>query len=382
VRSLVIGGTGPTGPFLVNGLRARGHTVTILHSGRHEVAEIPADVEHVHTDPFDAAALAAALGPRTFDLCLATYGRLRRIAETMAGRTGRFLSIGGAPAYRGYMNPWLFAPAGLPVPTREDAELVRSESDDEKGFRIARTEEAVFAHHPGATHFRYPIVYGPRQPLPREWSIVRRALDGRRALILPEDGLTLSHHGYAENVAHAVLLAVDRPEATAGEIFHCGDEEVLTLRQVVEIVAGALGHRFEIVSMPWELAVPARPLLAQPAPTHRVLDLAKLRHRLGYRDVVPAREALARTARWLAAHPPAPGGPEETVLQDPFDYAAEDALVEAWRRALSALPEVRFAREPGYTMGYSGPPPLGGKPSPASSPQRGGARPRSRAGFE
>jgi hypothetical protein len=211
---------------------------------------------------------------------------------------------------------------------------------------------------------------------------VRRVLDGRRVLILPEDGLTLSHHGYAENVAHAVLLAVDRPEVAAGQIFHCGDEEVLSLRQMVEIVSAALGHRFEIVSLPWELAVPARPLLAQPAPTHRVLDLAKLRHRLGYRDVVPAREALARTARWLAAHPPAPGGPEETVLQDPFDYAAEDALVEAWRRALSALPEVRFAREPGYTMGYSGPPPLGGKPSPASSPQRGGARPRSRAGFE
>src|SRR5262245_5691548 len=162
----------------------------------------------------------------------------------MVGRTGRFLSVGGAPAYRGYMNPWLFAPAGLPVPTREDAELVQREADDEKGYRIARSEEAVFAHHPAATHFRYPIVYGPRQPLPREWSIVRRVLDGRRVLILPEDGLTLSHHAYAENAAHALLLAVDRPEAAAGEIFHCGDAEVLSLRQVVEITAGALGHRF------------------------------------------------------------------------------------------------------------------------------------------
>jgi hypothetical protein len=97
-----------------------------------------------------------------------------------------------------------------------------------------------------------------------------------------------------------------------------------------------------------------------------VLDLAMIRTKLGYNDAVPAREALARTARWLAAHRPAPGGPEEMVLQDPFDYAAEDALVRAWRDALASLPEVRFAREPGYTMGYSGP----------------GGRPRSQAGFE
>jgi hypothetical protein len=107
--------------------------------------------------------------------------------------------------------------------------------------------------------------------------------------------------------------------------------------------------------MPWQLAVPARPLLAQPLPTHRVLDLGKIRSELGYRDVVPAREALALTARWLAAHPPAPDGQEEKVLQDPFDYAAEDALVAAWRGALATLPQIRWEREPGFTLSYSGP---------------------------
>jgi nucleoside-diphosphate-sugar epimerase len=359
MRALVIGGTGPTGPFIVNGLVARGYGVTMFHSGRHERAEIPAEVEHVHGDAFAPGALEDALGTRSFDVCVATYGRLRRIAEAMVGRCGQFVSVGGGPAYRGYMNPELFSPAGLPVPVREDAPKVEREEEDAKGYRIVRTEEAVFAAHPGATHFRYPYVYGPRQLVPREWCIVRRVLDRRSFIALPEDGLTLHHYGYAENLAHAVLLAVDRPEAARGQIYHCGDEEVLTLRQVVEIVAGALGHRLEIVSLPWRLALPARPLLAQPLPTHRVFDLAKIRSELGYRDVVPAREALARTARWLAAHPPEPGGQEETVLQDPFDYAAEDRLVAAWREALAKLPEVEWARMPGWTLSYSGP---GGRP--------------------
>jgi nucleoside-diphosphate-sugar epimerase len=355
MRALLIGGTGPTGHFIVGGLRRRGYEVTILHTGTHEVPEIPSDVEHLHTDPFSEQALQDGLGERRFDLCIAAYGRLRAIARVMAGRTERFVSIGGGPAYRGYMNPTLFRPAGLPVPVDEDAPLVEVEADDAKGWRIARTERAVFEQHPRATHFRYPYVYGPYQPMPREWCIVRRILDARPHIILPEDGLTLAAFGYAENLAHAVLLAVDRPDAAEGRIYHCADEEALTLRQVVEIIAAALHHELEIVSMPAVLAVPARPLLAQPSTTHRVFDLGRIRQELGYRDVVPAREALARTAHWLVAHPPKPGGVEEMVLQDPFDYAAEDRLIESWRRALAGMAEVRFANEPGYTLSYSGP---------------------------
>jgi hypothetical protein len=134
---------------------------------------------------------------------------------------------------------------------------------------------------------------------------------------------------------------------------------VLTLRQVVEIVAAACGRALEIVSLPWELAACARPLVMQQRTTHRVLDLTKLRTQLGYRDLVPAREALAQTARELLASPLERGGTEEKALTDPFDYAAEDELVAAWRRAIASIPPVKWSREPGFTLSYSGP---GGKP--------------------
>jgi nucleoside-diphosphate-sugar epimerase len=259
------------------------------------------------------------------------------------------------------MNPWLHDPPGLPVPVREDAPLVAEPGEDEKGYRIARTEELVFQLHPGATHFRYPYVYGPYQLVPREWSIVRRVLDGRRRIVVADDGLTLHHHGYTENLAHAMLLSLAQPDRAAGRVYNVGDDEVLSVRQVVELVAAALGHELEVVSLPYDLAAPAWPLLAQPLPTHRVLDLARIRQDLDYRDAVPARTALAHTAHWLAEHPPDPGGMEETVLTDPFDYAAEDALVDAWTRDGR---RARFASSPGfdppgYGLAYSGP---GGRP--------------------
>jgi nucleoside-diphosphate-sugar epimerase len=356
MRALVIGGTGPTGHHIVNGLIRRGYVVEILHRGTHEVDEIPPEVVHHHLDPYDPQVLESFFADSSrFDLCVATYGRLRAIAAVTAGRVGRIVSAGGVPAYRGYMNPALFEPAGLPVPTAEEATRVADPSEDAKGWRIVQTEDALFATHPDATHVRYPYVYGAYQPMPREWPILRRVLDGRPFIILPDGGLTLHHMGYAENVAHGILLAVDRPEIACGRIYNCADEEVLSLRQSCEIIAAAAGARIEIVSMPWELAPCARPLVMQPLPTHRVLDITRIRTELGYRDVVPARTALARTVQWLIDHPPARGGVEEMVLEDPFDYAAEDRLRAAWQAATTAMPRIAFAREPGYTMSYSGP---------------------------
>jgi nucleoside-diphosphate-sugar epimerase len=201
-------------------------------------------------------------------------------------------------------------------------------------------------------------VYGPYQLTPREWIVVRRVLDGRRRIVVADDGLTLHHHGYTENIAHALLLALEQPDAAAGKLFNIADEEVLSVRQVVELIGAALDHEFEVVSMPYDLALPARPLLAQPLPTHRVLDLARVRTDLGYRDLVPARDAVGRTARWLRDHPLV-GSIEEHTLTDPFDYDAEDRLVDAWMAARASVPAFDGEVEPRWGLAYSGP---GGRP--------------------
>ena len=351
----MVGGTGPTGPYIVNGLIARGYQLTILHRGSHEVDDTPPEVEHIHTDPFDMSCLEQALAGRTFNLCVATYGRLRAIAQVMADKCERFISAGGAPAYVGYMNPQLAGPGGLGVPLYESDPLVTRAGQDEKGWRIVRTEQALFDTIAGATHFRYPYVYGRYQLVPREWLIVRRLLDGRRRIILPDGGLTLHSFGYAENIAHALLLAVDNPAASKGKIYNVADTRVLTLHQVVSTIAAHMGKDVELVNMPWELAIPSRPLVMQPQTSHRVQDVSALRYDLGYTDKVEPHQALRDTVDWLLANRPQPGGVEEMVLEDPFDYAAEDQLIEAWLRLKEQMPAYSGATLPGVGMAYSGP---------------------------
>ena len=348
----MIGGTGPTGPFVVAGLRARGYDVAILHRGEHEVPEIPPEVLHLHTDPWSGEAVASCLGERRFDVVVASYGRLREIAQVLAGRAGRFLAIGGVPVYRGWMRPEDCTPEGLPVPTGEDAPKVANAAELRKGFQILRSEEAVFAHHPDATIFRYPHVYGPRQLVPREWCIVRRILDGRRRLVLGDGGLTLHTFGYAENLAHALLLAVDQPEVAAGRVYNCGDEQVWSLRQVALTIARLMDHELEIVPVPGAFAFPTQPLLAHERTDHRVMDLTRIKAELGYRDAVPTGEGLRRTVDWLVANRPEPGGLTEKILGDTFDYVAEDQIAAAQRRYEAELRDVVYTERPGPGLSY------------------------------
>ena len=365
---LVIGGTGPTGIPLVQGLVDRGHHVTILHRGTHERPETPAAVEHLHTDPFDEDALRAALDGRTFDVAYAMYGRLRMIAEVLRGRTGRFVSVGGVPAYRGWMNAWLYDPPGLPVPVGEDAPTVDDAEDDEKGYRIVRTEEAVFAAHPDATHFRYPYVYGPYQldaaRVDRRAPHPRRPRAHRRRRRRPHAAPPRLHREHRPRAAARARAARRRRR-----------EDLQHRRRGGAVGPPGRRARRRGARPPARDRVDAlRPRGARPGrcspsrcrPTGCSTSRGS-RTDLGYHDVVPARRPSARTARWLAEHPLRAAAPEEHVLTDPFDYAAEDRLIDAWHGGTRHRARVRRTTpEPRYGLAYSGP----------------GGRPRSRPEFE
>jgi nucleoside-diphosphate-sugar epimerase len=327
LKALVIGGTGPTGPHIVEGLLQRGFRVATLNRGVHPVP-LPGDVERIIADPHFAEPLKAALEGRSFDVVVAAYGRLKATAQVLAGRAGHFIAVGGAVAYRGFNVASENWPSGFLTPVRETAPLAGPEHDRFESL-VAAAERALFDFHPTATLFRYPYVYGPRQVTPREWSLVRRVLDGRRTIVVMHGGLGLNSHAYAENAAHAILLAVDNPKVAAGKAYNCADDEQINHRQLIEIGARALGVELEVVSIP-DVPSTYGALLAVDDRL-KVLDTNLIRTELGYRDLVPTVEAVTRTVLWYRDNPLEYGGEYEQRRKDVFDYEAEDRLIELYR---------------------------------------------------
>ena len=335
--ALVIGGTGPTGPFVVNGLVDRGYTVTILHSGLHE-AEFKQDIEHIHADVHFPDTLSAAIQGRAWDLVIVAYGRLAVACDALCGHTGRLIALGGSTGSLAHTQDPRWGWMGPASNLDEDAALQETDPVRNKlGYQMARAEDALFKRHAEghfkATHIAFPILYGPRQPGPQDWCIVRRVLDGRKQFVIADGGIKIEARAYAENAAYAVLLAVDKPDIASGRRYVVSDDKLYTMRQRIEAIAHYMGHTFEFVDMPYERAVPCH-ILWRRMRTNRFRDTGRIRQELGYRDQVGAPEAMKRTVDWLLANRPAPGGETEQQLGDPFDYAREDRLIEQWNATL------------------------------------------------
>lgn len=348
MKALVIGGTGQTGPYIVEGLLERGYEVSMLHGGFHEI-EFSRPVEHIHTDAHFTETLEEALHGRKFDLAICTYGRTRLVAEALKGKTERFIVVGGTASYAyGNLQDPRWGPLGVTCAYEDSSPVYDDPQGPRFGYMVWLTEQKVLeAHQAGfynATIFRYSNVYGPRMVTGAVWSIVRRILDRRKHFIIADGGLRIHSWIYVQNAAHMVLLAVDKPQESAGQIYNVADDTpYITMRHRIELIAKTLSHQWELISMPRELASKLGGSLWG---DNRVQDTTKIRTQLGYRDVVPAAQAIPLTARWWAEHPPERGGELESKMGDSFDYAAEDELIRVYKESMAIVSAVGFPEKP------------------------------------
>jgi nucleoside-diphosphate-sugar epimerase len=342
MKILVIGGTGSTGVPVLEGLLSRGHDVTMLHRGVHEPDGLP-DVEHIHTDPHFAETLAEATAGRSFDVVLAMYGRVSVIAEVFAGQCAQLVSIGGVPAYRGCLKPETVRPYGMALNAREDGPLSDGTDPVPKFAALIRAAERAVLDRAEAgaysgTVIRYPAIYGPRNLVPWEWSVMRRVMDGRSRMMLPDNGLWIISRAAARNAAEVVLKVVDNPDVANGQAYNAADDDQFTVRQWAEAVAGIMGSELEFVGIPSELAGSALVELLPPSGRpHILLDNNKAKRELGYEQVVSAADAMAEAVAWLTANPVT--REQYPLYPARFDYAAEDRLMDAYLRASTWIRE-------------------------------------------
>ncbi|MGH6678054.1 MAG: complex I NDUFA9 subunit family protein [Bradyrhizobium sp.] len=138
-----------------------------------------------------------------------------------------------------------------------DAELVHvsaigaSETAPSRYARAkAAGEKAVLAALPSATIVRPSLVFGPEDQFTNRFAALARLSP---ALPLIGGGLTRLQPVYVDDVATAVADAVDG-RAKAGATYELGGPEVLTMRQIMQMILAMIDRDRMLVSLPFALA--------------------------------------------------------------------------------------------------------------------------------
>ncbi len=339
MRILVIGGTNFMGPLVVRSLSERGHEIIVFHRGQTQgdlsggVREILGDRRLLTTSATELQRLAPEV---VLDMIPAIEQDAQEVMSIFTGIARRVVAISSQDVYRafGRVNNKATGPLdALPLtedsPLRENLFPYRGESprhqDDpqrwQDDYDKILVERVVMsdANLPG-TVLRLPMVYGPGDYQHRLFSYLKRMDDNRSFILLDEvEAGWRWTHGYVENVADAIALAVTDERAT-GHIYNVGEPFTFTIAEWVRKIGQAAGWQGRIVLIP-------RGRLPQPlrrginAEQDMVVDTTCIRRELGYVERVGLDEALKRTVAWERANPPREVDPKE------FDYTREDAFL-------------------------------------------------------
>src|SRR5205807_5939925 len=114
----------------------------------------------------------------------------------------------------------------------------------------AAGEKAVLAALPSAVIMRPSIVFGPEDQFTNRFAALARMAP---ALPLIGGGITKMQPVYVGDVATAVADAVDG-KAKPGATYELGGPEVLTFREIIEIILAITERRRMLVSLPFGLA--------------------------------------------------------------------------------------------------------------------------------
>jgi len=332
MRLLVIGGTRFIGLSAVRHLVADGHDVTVFNRGETEV-DLPDGVDRVTGDLWDLPnhrSDLTALNPDVVvHMMLLTGDQARDTVDVLTGITDRLLAISSGDVYRMYARINGSEP-GPPDPTPVDEggplrelrypyrEMAEGPDDYRHDYDKIEVETAATESDLATTALRLPMVYGPRDYQRRLWSYHKRMADGRSAILL--DGRLPDWRAsrcFVEDAGRAIALAATHP-AAAGRIYNVAEDPAPTELEWVRMIAAVAGWDGDIV--PVDSQRLPEPLRIDPHGQDLHMDSTRIRADLGFVEPVTRHEAIADTIDWDLAHPP-------ESHPDPFDYAAEDAVL-------------------------------------------------------
>lgn len=243
-RVTVIGGSGFVGRYIVNRLARRGAVVTAV--SRHATSA-------GYLRPMGEVGQIVPIN--------ASLGDERLLAATVADADAVIYAAGilyekGAQRFDLVHRRGPAALAGLAraAGARRFVHLSAIGADPASPSSYARSkaagEAAVSEAFPGATILRPSLVFGPEDDFFNRFAALARLLP---ALPLIGGGRTRFQPVYVGDVADAALAALDRADAR-GRTYELGGSEILTYRQLMELILRETRRRRALVSVPYAFA--------------------------------------------------------------------------------------------------------------------------------
>lgn len=339
MRILVIGGTRFMGPLVVRMLHEEEHELIVFHRGQNRI-DLAEGVQEILGDRRHLSAVAESLQRVEPEVVLDMIPVIEQdaidVMRSFKGVARRVVAISSQDVYRA------FGLVNMKESGQVDPSLITEESSLRENLYPYRGEKPREADDPQkwqddydkilvervvmgdpdlpGTILRLPMVYGPGDYQHRMFYILKHMDDHRPAILLDElEAQWKWTHGYVDNVAAAIALAVT-DEHAAGRIYNVAEPVTFTWAEWVGKIGEAAGWQGRIVIAPrGTLPEPLRAGIN--AEQHIVVDSSRIRQELGYREHVDIDEAMRRTVEWERAHPPA------RIDMSQLDYELEDSYL-------------------------------------------------------
>jgi nucleoside-diphosphate-sugar epimerase len=342
--AMIIGGTGQIGSAVARRLVLDGWSVLVAHRGTHhgdtELAEL--DVTSIRLDRDDTDTLLARA--RGHDLVLDTVAYTPEHADQLgrlAGDVGSLVVISTGSVYVGANGGYLDVVTGpddfpdYPLPVRETDATVQNQEKTYSPLKAELERRLLAVDDLPVSILRPGAIQGPFSPALREWYFIKRVLDGRREIVLSDDGGNRFSTSSTVNIAELVALCAQHP---ASRVLNAVDRDALSVAEIAGTILRVMDHHAELVTFPgppvegvggtpWSVA---RPLL---------LSMETAIQELGYRQPVTYADAVGATIDWAVREVHAaerrqedwttvfPSLVERSRADRWFDYQAEDAYI-------------------------------------------------------
>lgn len=254
MKVLVIGGSRFVGRHIVEQLLKAGHEITVFNRGISSSREFPGIVKITgdRENPRDLEQLQGREWDAVVDTCGYVPRSVARMAELLEGRIGHYVNISTCSVYK----DWIYKDY-----IDESSEIARLAPDEEAKWLAGTGDESRSRewygelkalceqeidkrNYSAVTHVRPCVIAGPYDPTDRFTYWVQRISQGGAVLApLPKEGKV--QYIDARDLAEWIVSLINT--GTAGTFNACGPGYTLTMEQLLQQCAAALGTSPELI---------------------------------------------------------------------------------------------------------------------------------------